>query len=363
MGNIINLKKMMSAAMFAAGLLVSMNSASAQQDEQEPLALLQLDVDGNGSLETVELYGGQMTRGSSYRNDFLLLLKGSDSELLTAYVPSINGGYDCSLEKARFTGRGEQLILSVGQGGDDGSIEYRIIDFADPKAVKEIFTGSDNAGVAATAEFVPDFRSKIAFADGSTNYELLPKEKEFYEQRGLYDVDGTLLKGYRRPYVGKIHSLVAVDMEQDGILELLSLQNISGLNREDLLGKLAGVWSYDGSSGWKLKSKTFYSGGKNKDDKFHRSYNEKNWRILPRQAVHDSSSVTYPVFTAIAAPEVQNKLNGDFAIIAGPYLQNLATGGCELDYTLTFVSEKFISMVFFGVLDEGEKKKFLLRYH
>ena len=52
MGNIINLKKMMSAAMFAAGLLVSMNSASAQQDEQEPLALLQLDVDGNGSLET-----------------------------------------------------------------------------------------------------------------------------------------------------------------------------------------------------------------------------------------------------------------------------------------------------------------------
>lgn len=358
MGNIINLKKMMPAAMFAAGLLVSMNSASAQQAEQEPLALLQLDVDGNGSLETVELYGGQMTRGSSYRNDFLLLLKGSDSELLTAYVPSINGGYDCSLEKARFTGRGEQLILSVGQGGDDGSIEYRIIDFADPKAVKEIFTGSDNAGVAATAEFVPDFRSKIAFADGSTNYELLPKEKEFYEQRGLYDVDGTLLKGYRRPYVGKIHSLVAVDMEQDGILELLSLQNISGLNREDLLGKLAGVWSYDGSSGWKLKSKTFYSGGKNKDDKFHRSYNEKNWRILPRQAVHDSSSVTYPVFTAIAAPEVQNKLNGDFAIIAGPYLQNLATGGCELDYTLTFVSEKFISMVFFGVLDEGEKEIF-----
>lgn len=106
--------------------------------------------------------------------------------------------------------------------------------------MKEIFTGSDNAGVAATAEFVPDFRSKIAFADGSTNYELLPKEKEFYEQRGLYDVDGTLLKGYRRPYVGKIHSLVAVDMEQDGILELLSLQSISGLNRKTCLGSWPG---------------------------------------------------------------------------------------------------------------------------
>lgn len=39
MGNIINLKKMMPAAMFAVGLLVSMNSAAAQQAEQEPLAL------------------------------------------------------------------------------------------------------------------------------------------------------------------------------------------------------------------------------------------------------------------------------------------------------------------------------------
>ena len=110
MGNIINLKKMMSAAMFAAGLLVSMNSASAQQDEQEPLALLQLDVDGNGSLETVELYGGQMTRGSSYRNDFLLLLKGSDSELLTAYVPSINGGYDCSLVPSGNTRKSAEMV-------------------------------------------------------------------------------------------------------------------------------------------------------------------------------------------------------------------------------------------------------------
>ena len=45
-------------------------------------------------------------------------------------------------------------------------------------------------------------------------------------------------------------------------------------------------------------------------------------------------------------------------LVHGPYLQNLATGGCELDYTLTFVSEKFISMVFFGVLDEGEKEIF-----
>ena len=66
-------------------------------------------------------------------------------------------------------------------------------------------------------------------------------------------------------------------MEQDGDLELLSLQNISGLKQgRPAWGSLAGGGGHMmGSSGWKLKSKTFYSGGKNKDDKFHRSYNEK----------------------------------------------------------------------------------------
>ena len=191
MGNIINWQKLIPAVMLAAGVLVSVNAAAAPQSEQEPLAQLQLDVDGDGTQETVELYGGQLARGSSYRHDFLLLLKSSDSELLTAYVPSIKGGYDCNLEKAGFTGRGEQLLLSVGQGGADGSTEYRIIDFADPKAVKEIFTGSDNAGIAVTTEFLPDFRSKITFADGNASYELLPEKKEFYEQRGLYAADGT----------------------------------------------------------------------------------------------------------------------------------------------------------------------------
>lgn len=125
-----------------------------------------------------------------------------------------------------------------------------------------------------------------------------------------------------------------------------------------MLGKLAGVWTYDKAAGWQLKHKTFYSGGKNKDDKFHRSYNEKGWRIVSRQAVHDSSSVTYPVFIAAGEPELQNKVNKDFTVLAAPYLQKLGDGGSELDYTLTFVGDKFISLVFFGVMDEAEQEIF-----
>lgn len=45
-----------------------------------------------------------------------------------------------------------------------GSTEYRVIDFADVKAVREIFSGSDNLGVAAVAEYLPDFRTKLIFA-------------------------------------------------------------------------------------------------------------------------------------------------------------------------------------------------------
>lgn len=358
MGNIINLQKLTGAVLLAAGVLTGLNTASAQQPEQEPLAALQLDVDGNGEAETVELYGGQLTRGSGYRHDFLLLLKNSSGDLLTAYVPSVKGGYACTMEKANLAGKGEQVLLAVGQGSDEGSTEYRVIDFADVKAVREIFSGSDNLGVAAVAEYLPGFRSKMIFADGTSSEEYLPGEKVFYEKRGLYDEDGNLLKGYRRPSVSKISSLVPADLDRDGRMELLSLQSVKGLGSDDLLGKLAGVWTYDKAAGWQLKHKTFYSGGKNKDDKFHRSYNEKGWRIVSRQAVHDSSSVTYPVFIAVGEPELQNKVNKDFTVLAAPYLQKLGDGGSELDYTLTFVGDKFISLVFFGVMDEAEQEIF-----
>lgn len=132
------------------------------------------------------------------------------------------------------------MLLAVGQGSDEGSTEYRVIDFADVKAVREIFSGSDNLGVAAVAEYLPDFRTKLIFADGTSSEEYLPGEKVFYEKRGLYDEDGNLLKGYRRPSVSKISSLMPADLDRDGRMELLSLQSVKGLGSDDLLGKLAG---------------------------------------------------------------------------------------------------------------------------
>lgn len=64
------------------------------------------------------------------------------------------------------------------------------------------------------------------------------------------------------------------------------------------------------------------------------------------------------MFLATNEPELQNKVNKYFATLAAPYLQQLGHGGCELDYTLTFVGDNFISMVFFGVMDEDNKEIF-----
>ncbi|MFQ9936713.1 MAG: hypothetical protein ACLRXQ_12785 [Phascolarctobacterium faecium] len=73
--------------------------------------------------------------------------------------------------------------MSVGQG-DDGSIEYRIIDFADPKAVKEIFTGSDNAGVAATA-ICAIFAVKLLLQTAALIMNCFPKRKSFMNSVGF----------------------------------------------------------------------------------------------------------------------------------------------------------------------------------
>lgn len=357
MVRLINLKTAICSYILAAGLLTSVTAVASQQKEQDRLAALQLDINGNGKKETVELYGKKLTDSSEYKSDLLLLLKDDNGDILTAYVPSIKGGYACILEKASFVGKGEQLILSARQGGDDNNTEYRIIDFSDIKAVKEIFTDSNNVGVSAQVDFLPNFRTEMIFSDGKSNIEMLPGEKSFYEERGLYAADGTLLKNHIKPHVTKINSLMPVDLNQDGTLELLTLQSVTGLNNDDLLGKLTGVWEYSEEMSWQLQSKTFYSGGKSKDDKFHRSYNSKKWSVFPRQVVYDGNNVTYPLFITKEEAEVQDKINDNFATVASPYLQNLSTGD-ELDYTLTFVGDKFISLVFFGVMNVGENEVF-----
>ena len=118
---------------------------------------------------TAELWGDRLPNG--YSGDLLVLLKDEKGKLMTAFAPSIKGGYHPLLaavqvkpiakEQARSAGNettaaaqsaagdagaaqqgpsatkaaAQQLLVSVGQGDWQAPREFRVLDFADVQRV------------------------------------------------------------------------------------------------------------------------------------------------------------------------------------------------------------------------------------
>lgn len=245
----------------AAGFILAVGHSAALASEPVCLASIEADTDGNGTQETAELWGNKLTGGSSYYGDLLLMIKDGSGKLITAYTPSLEGGYANILQKGHFTGKGEQIIVRSLSGAAQ-EMQVRIIDAALPNAVQEIYTGSDNLGAAVNAAFKPGFKTEFVFEDfkdgvrtEAVEYGVLPHEKDYYINCGLYDGKGNLLKPYRKPESRM--SGVTVIADPEGMDKLATLQTVSGTGSEDTLAKIAAEWEYDG--GWQLKDRELYT--------------------------------------------------------------------------------------------------------
>ena len=335
-----------------AALVLMAGSGTALAAEPVCLASIAADTDGDGTQETAELWGTQLTSGSSYYGDLLLMVKNKNGKLITAFAPSLEGGYANLLQKGHFTGKGEQLVVRSLSGAAQ-NMQVRIIDAALPDAVQEIYTGSDNMGVDVTASYRPDFTAQLDIG-GEMETAKLPHEQDYYIDCGLYDENGNLLKPYRAPQAQM--SGVTVVKGSDGARDwLATLQNVSGVNGEDVLAKIAGSWEYD--HGWQLLDREFYTQIV-QNGEFRRNLVFGNGMLYRQQAVLDGSSVTYPLMAVEGKPELQNTINNELQKVWQPYADALGTTSCELDYTSPFAGPEMMSLVFFGVMGEGDEEIF-----
>lgn len=344
----------------AAAVLVAAGCNAALAADPVCLASIKADTDGNGTQETAELWGTQLTGGSSYYGDLLLMIKNGNGKLITAYTPSIEGGYANLLQKGHFTGKGEQIVLR-SLSGSASAMQVRIIDAALPNAVREIYNGSDNLGVSFEAYYKPQFKAVFelpSFKDGIKEWEInwvsLPREKESYIDSGLYDKDGNLLKPWFKPQ--QTMSGVTVIEGRDGAADkLATLQSVSGADNNDMLAKLAAEWEYD--NGWQLKERQLYTKVV-QNNEFRRNLVFGNGMLYKQQAVLDGSSITYPLMAVEGKPKLQNTINGELQKVWQPYADALGSTACELDYTVPFAGEQMMSLVFFGVMGEGDEEMF-----
>ena len=323
--------------LLAVGSALAMAGAAAAADTLLAKTALQLD---KGSV-TAELWGGRLPSG--YSEDLLVLLKDERGKLVTAYAPSIKGGYYPILEavqvklvdKKAATAAGsesvseakqaaQQLLVSVGQGDWQAASEFRILDFAERNKVQELFSSADSMGLVSKA-YSNEEKLYVTLKDGQQNVANLPE--------GVSS---------NRIYYGGLYSLTAHDLDGDGQQELLGAQQL--VNGKQNVADVGAVWQLDGEKKWKQSNVTIMTTSPTpKSNTVNDGKEVATGVILPRKMVVPGGEATYPTFVSHDV-ELQNKINRLLQSECAEYLDSFYQGKADMAFKVITANEHIISL-------------------
>lgn len=337
---------------------------------------------------TAQLYGEVL--GGGYAKDLLLLVKDrEEGRLLSAYSPDISGGYGCRLEAVPVTGRGEQLLLLVQEGDWRRPQQVRLLDFAQPKAVRQLFDAGCSRGLiqqAALAE--AGGRLQLTTRDGQTAAVAL--DQEVTPEAG------------RQLAWGGLDSVVPLDLDGDGLMELLTVEKVSYGGQA--LARLGAAWHYQGGAqaassedqaqapqqatrqasqqgpqqalqDWLAEARqvgTALQGGRpvaaapaqsnparlwqrqglvllaaravSKDNRVNQGVNESFYRVWPQAALRPGGEATLPLLTVSGDSQLQNRLNAALRPYSQQAWQNFKEGKEDAAYQVLTAADKVLSL-------------------
>ena len=323
--------------LLALGCALAVAGPAAAADTLLAKTALQLD---KGSV-TAELWGDRLPSG--YSEDLLVLLKDERGKLVTAYAPSIKGGYYPILEavqvklvdKKAATAAGsesvseakqaaQQLLVSVGQGDWQAASEFRILDFAERNKVQELFSSADSMGLVSKA-YSNEEKLYVTLKDGQQNVANLPE--------GVSS---------NRIYYGGLYSLTAHDLDGDGQQELLGTQQL--VNGKQNVADVGAVWQLDGEKKWKQSNVTIMTTSPTpKSNTVNDGKEVATGVILPRKMVVPGGEATYPTFVSHDV-ELQNKINRLLQSECAEYLDSFYQGKADMAFKVITANEHIISL-------------------
>lgn len=277
---------------------------------------------------TAELWGDRLPNG--YANDLLVLIKDKDKKIITAYAPSIKGGYNCLLNVVK-PGRekSSQLLVSAGQGDWSAPSEYRVLSFADSKNVQEVFTAAESMGLVANA-YIKEKKLQVQLINERVDNVNL--------EQGVEAEDGTVS-------FGGLHSLIACDVDNDGVDELLGSERL--LQGKTPLADIGVVWKRDQEDKkWETLGTTIMTlGVTSKDNTVNDGVDFAAGMILPRRLVVRGGEATFPVFACKDA-ELQNKINKVLWSATVDDLAGFYTGKADTAFKVMRAAENLLSIQF-----------------
>lgn len=304
---------------------------AVQTAAAERLQLANLEAEQNGAQVKFELWGEKLSGG--YADDLLLLMKDADDKILTAYKPPVDGGYNCFLEAVQLAKGDKNILLSVGRGNWRAERDFLLLDFKNPKKVKELFADTDNFGVVRRAVWNGD-AIDVTMADGKThNVELDYDMLEQINRRG------------KEPSYNGLNSMVAYDLDGDGKDELLTTQSI--VADKKVLADVGAVWKLqevDGREQWKTGKYTIMLASSGKNNTINDGVDAEDYCVLPRKLVLPGGEATYPMVAYKNNPQLQNEVNALLLEEVKPFLENFYRGEADVAFNVAVTSPYLLSL-------------------
>ena len=292
-----------------------------------------------GGKVTAELWGDRYTNG--YADDLLVMLKDGKQKIMTAYAPSVKGGYNPLLqavqikpltnaesadaeENSSAAKKDQQLLLSVAQGDWQAGSEYRVLDFADLKKVQEIFGAAESMGIVTEA-YNKEEKLYVTLKDGQKNITDMP-----------------IKAGLGRVNYGGTYSVTAYDLAGDGQQELLCTQQI--LQGSSDLADVGALWQLQPDNSWKNSNITLMTATPTpRSNNVNDGCELSKGVILPRKIIIPGGEATYPIFAAQDL-QLQNKLNRFLAEESKEYLAAFYEGTADMAFKVITADEKLVSI-------------------
>lgn len=207
------------------------------------IAIAHGDLTGDGKPEIVYLTGVQRTGSAAWQRIRLEIMDGANGRM-TRLALEPDTGYDPRLFVGNMTGGGKQdLLVSIDSGGSGAITAYTIFAFMDGAYCRVFDTERYQPGYRVSYE--DHFAVRADSLDNRRSYliDISGRDKAYLAE--IYDENGAL----RQPvegFVDPVSLLAPADIDQDGILELLAWQRISGLYHADALGDFINTLAWDG---------------------------------------------------------------------------------------------------------------------
>lgn len=325
------------------------------------------DIDGDGSEEVVDLMGNPMVEKSSFMGDMYLIVREvgakDPGKVKYYYRPKDLGGYNAYLTLADVTGDGyPDVIIAAPSGGSGGMVSYRILDVIDGK-LQEVFGQEENRGVSMAGTYLPDYQVKLSFPGLKQEMILdLSNEKEAYRNLNVYNGDGSLKASGLRPYIQNLSQLSPLDVNGDGVDEVVTVQKVLGVLNADPLGYVRTVWEYR-AGGWEPRNVGFQAELYSRPTYANASKvtGESGYEIVSLKVATDTGAVTYPHFQKLDG-RLAWKVNRVIESFVRSQLKDVAIGTrLNLDYDVKYSGKKYASLMILGLLTDRDKSEAITR--